>query len=70
MKLVICTEFETKIVLDQHFAKHHNENIKSVQENKKPFKCKICDHSFSQKVQLKRHVVSVHGKKRPYKFDN
>ena len=39
--------------------------MESVHEEKKPHKCPICDHSFSQKNDLKRHVESVHeGKKK------
>ena len=31
------------------------------------FKCNICDTSFSQKVNVKRHIVSVHEGKKPVK---
>ena len=36
-------------------------------EEKKPFKCDICDYSFSRKSTLKTHVASVHKGKKPFK---
>jgi uncharacterized Zn-finger protein len=44
-----------------------NGHIASVHEGKKPFKCNICDTSFSQKVNLKRPIVSVHEGNKPVK---
>ena len=41
----------------------------SVQEKKKPFKCDMCDYSFSEKGSLKRHIASVHEGKKPFKCD-
>ena len=32
----------------------------SAHEVKKPFKCEVCDYSYSQKGELKKHVVPVH----------
>ena len=41
-----------------------NKHVASVHEGKKPFKCDICDRSFSLKSHMNRHVASVHeGKK-------
>ena len=34
-------------------------HIASVHEGNKPFKCELCDHSFSRKDVLNRHVESV-----------
>ena len=44
-------------------------HIESVHEKKKPFKCDICDYSFSQKSDLKKHHESVHEGKRPFKCE-
>ena len=33
---------------------------------KKPFKCNICDTSFTKKGNLKKHVASVHEGKKPF----
>ena len=38
-----------------------NRHIASVHEGKKPFKCDICDYSFSEKSSMNKHVKSVHG---------
>ena len=40
-------------------------HVASVHERKKPFKCDICDYSFSLKNTMKRHVMTVHGGKKP-----
>ena len=37
----------------------------SVHSKKKPFKCNVCDASFSLKYKLKSHTT-VHEKKRPF----
>ena len=34
---------------------------------KKPFKCEICDYTFTQKAQAKKLVESFHEKKKPFK---
>ena len=41
--------------------------IISVHEGNKHKKCKICDHSFSTKCNLKGHIASVHEGKEPFK---
>ena len=41
--------------------------MESVHEGKKPFKC---DHSVSQKGDLKVHIKSVHEEKKPFKKVN
>ena len=38
--------------------------MESVDEGKKPFEC---DHSVSQKGELKVHIESVHEGKKPFK---
>ena len=41
-----------------------NGHIASVHEGKKPFKCNICDASFTQKGEIIGHFATVHeGKK-------
>ena len=40
-------------------------HVASVHEGKKPFKCDMCDYSFSLKNTMKRHVMTVHGGKKP-----
>ena len=37
--------------------------------SKKPFKCMICDVSFSQKYTMKKHIAAVHEGNKPYKCD-
>ena len=41
----------------------------SVHEEKKPFKCDICDYRCSQKSNMNKHVASVHEGKKPFKCD-
>ena len=42
-------------------------HVALVHEEKKPFKCAICDHRFSVKGNMIRHVATVHeGKKAVY----
>jgi uncharacterized Zn-finger protein len=46
-----------KQALKKHIFEKH-------EEGKKPFKCDICDQSFSQKSNLKRHIVGIHERKK------
>ena len=60
-------------VEDRHMKIH----IQVVHEGKKPFKCTLCDASFTKKSYMvthiasvhegKKHIESKHEKKRPYK---
>ena len=53
------SNFETKMILDQHNTFYH--------KNDKVFKCEISDYNFSQKGSLKSHVASIHEGKKPFK---
>ena len=44
-------------------------DVTSVHEEKKAFKCDICDYSCSQKSNMNKHVKSVHAGKKPLKCD-
>ena len=44
-------------------------HVTSVHENKKQFKCEMCDYYFSQKGDLKRHVTAVHENKKQFKCE-
>ena len=44
-----------------------NEHIASVHEGKEPFKCNICNSSFTQEGQMNGHVALVHEGKKPFK---
>ena len=44
-----------------------NKHIASVHEGKEPFKCNICNSSFTQKGQMNGHVALVHEGKKPFK---
>ena len=49
----ICElNFETQILLDQHVTLQNGV--------KGQFRCEICDHGFSKKWNLKRHIETVH----------
>ena len=43
-----------------------NGHIASVHDGKKPFKCRNCDKSFSQKGHMNKHVLTVHQGKKPF----
>ena len=38
-----------------------------VHDNRKTIKCDICDYTFSLMGTLKRHITSVHEKKKSFK---
>ena len=42
-------------------------NLTAVYEDKKPFKCSICDKNFSEKGSMTKHMESVHEGKKPFK---
>ena len=44
-----------------------NRHIKSVHEEKKSFKCNVCDYTCSQKHSLRRHTALVHERKKRFK---
>ena len=44
-----------------------NQHVSSVHEQRKPFKCDICDYKCSKKSKMNHHVASVHGGKKPIK---
>ena len=44
-------------------------HVSSVHEGKKPFKCNICDASYSGRTVLKLHIAAVHERKKPFKCD-
>ena len=53
--------------LDCQLEKVMRTHISSVHERKKPFSCKICDQSFSEKGSMSKQVASVHEGKKPFK---
>ena len=58
LKCDVCDSlFKTKFHLKRH--------IESVHERKKPFKCNICDVSFTEMGKL--NVSLVHERKKPFK---
>ena len=54
-----------KISLMKNLRKHSSE----VHEWKKPLKCYICDHIFSQNGSLKRHMLPVHDGYKTFKCE-
>ena len=45
---------------------HLPASLRTLHENRKPFKCEICDKGFGQNSILKKHILSVHVEKKPY----
>ena len=68
---VKCEPFTSKenVQETEVFEKDSSKGLKrlagSVQKNKKPFKCNICDAAFARNHQLKVHKDSVHERKKP-----
>ena len=42
-------------------------HVASVHEERKSFKCDICEYTCSQKSVMNRHVASVHTENKPFK---
>ena len=64
---IICKEnIQEPEVFEEDSFKGLKRLTGSVQEDKKPFKCKICDGSFERNYQLKVHRDSVHERKKPF----
>ena len=48
------------------------ESIKKyafIHKGAKPYKCQFCEHTFSQKIYMARHVLSMHETKKSFKFE-
>ena len=46
-----------------------NQNVATVHEENKQFKCDICNTNFRQKGNLDQHVATVHEGKKPFKCE-
>ena len=44
--------------------------LNNIFSNSSKLKCENCDASFSVKGTLKRHIASVHERKKPYECEN
>ena len=42
-------------------------HMSSIHENRKAFKCEICDYSCFLKGNMKRHMVTIHEEKKAFK---
>ena len=63
-------QFGNMTVYDMHMSIVHKENVKIKQEpGKVIFQCENCDKPFSDKKNLKKHVSTVHNKKKAFKCD-
>ena len=54
-----------KISLQKNLRKHSSE----IHEVKKPLKCDICDHCFSQNGSLKIHMLPAHDENKTFKCE-
>ena len=70
-KCNFCNEFlQNKPALDDHIKKFHDVEAKhlfgsgvpnsKVHEEKKTFKCAICNATFTQKSNLRKHMIHIH----------
>ena len=39
----------------------------SAHEGKEPFKCNVCNATFTEKGSLKQHASTIHERKKPFK---
>ena len=61
------SNISTNLTEEQDFDAN---SLKQTILQKERNKCKICDVSFACKSNLKRHMVSVHEGKKPFKCNN
>ena len=61
------------VVGNHHFVDVNPEDqidptplIQAVHEGQKPFKCSICNSSYTRKIALKKHIKSVHENKNQF----
>ena len=62
MWMSLCNQ---NISLKKILRKHSSE----IHEVKKPLKCDICDHCFSQNGSLKIHILPVHDENKTFKCE-
>ena len=76
-------QFDKKIIFDMHLNVVHKEKIDIKEEandntsndvpNEKQTKalvrCEICCKTYSKLANLKKHIASVHEKKKPFKCE-
>ena len=43
-----------------------NRHITLVHEEKKPFKCSVCEYEYSESSNINRQIASVHEGKKPF----
>ena len=43
-----------------------NRHITLVHEEKKPFKCSVCEYKYSESSNINRQIASVHERKKPF----
>ena len=56
------------MVQETNFDLIKNSIMRSnMNEGKKPHQCSICDYSFANKQNLKKHIDAVHEGKKPHK---
>ena len=58
---------ENNSIYDDSFTSEIGLNVPKVHEVKKPFVCRTCGYSTSERANLTKHTESVHEKKKPFK---
>ena len=71
---VICKnepnlDFKKKLLELLGDIRDSDQQIVSQHAANKPFKCDICNYTFTQKGHMKIHIKSVHGNKKSFKCD-
>ena len=63
----IIDTIKDKFVAIENASLIRKTNLNKHISGEKSFKCSICDSTFSKKLDVNRHIDSVHEGKRPYK---
>ena len=57
-----------KNLYDKHFYGYSSKNIQFSTSGVRPYKCNLCEKSFTQRCSLESHSLKVHGQAHQYDY--